>query len=43
MITLDDTEIGKHIFYHSKDLIPLEDVDIDNSQVSSVSLLKKQI
>ena len=30
IITFGDIEIGKHKFHYSKDLILLEDVDIDN-------------
>ena len=43
MINFGDIEIRKRKFYHSKNLIPLEDADIDNAQVSSVSLMKKKI
>ena len=43
MITFGDIEIRKRKFYHSENLIPLEDADIDNAQVSGVSLMKKKI
>ena len=40
--TFGDTEIGKHIFHYRKNLISIDDVDIDKILISSnISFCKK--